>query len=646
MKKLRFLVTIIAGLWCCVMTNAYDFTVNGVYYQITSSSTVSVTYRSYNDNDESDYYDTYYTSRGDVVIPETVTYNGNTYTVTAIGNNAFHDGYIKSVVIPNTVKTIGQSAFEDVEALERITIPNSVTSIGRYAFRGCKDLRYPTIEAKLTTFPDGIFGGCTNLKEIVLPKTLTSIGWMAFYDCTSLSWIYSESVESPSLGANVFDNVPKSCILRYPEGSFDSYDSWSKYLTLEKFRVDDIYYEVLPNVNGGNSVIVSSNHEGYVGDIIIPEEITYSNKTYTVSMLDFRAFQYDKELKSVILPSTITEIPSSAFAHCIGLTTIEIPESITTIGYNAFEGSGLISITIPGSVRTIGSYAFWLCENLEELVISEGVENINSHAFMHCRTLKNVVIPESVTTLSDGVFNNCPLEDITFYRNFYYAGSISSQKKHLILNDVSAIDFSYDWFYTYSDVTYNRTLTTGKYETIMLPFIPDEESLENFAFFALTSCNGEYLFFDEVKEPQANIPYLYTSREGKETSKITGGKTTISNVTTNTNIDGWMMVGTFSNRTIATENRSDCYFYDYTPEDNQLHRATKELHTKPYRAYFISDNNQPTQIAVRTSDGDISIIDATEVEGLTPAVYYDLSGRRIDNPQKGIYIVNGKKVIL
>ena len=180
----------------------------------------------------------------------------------------------------------------------------------------------------------------------------------------------------------------------------------------------------------------------------------------------------------------------------------------------------------------------------------------------------------------------------------------------------------------------------------MLPFIPDEVSLENFAFFALTSDNGEYLFFDEVEEPKANTPYLCTLREGKETTKITGGKTTISNVTTNTNIDGWMMVGTFSNRTIATENSSDCYFYDYIPEDNQLHRATKELHTKPYRAYFISDNNQPTQIAVRTSSGDITIIDATEVEGLTPAVYYDLSGRCIDNPQKGIYIVNGKKVIL
>ena len=839
MKKLRFLITIIAGLWCCVMTNAYDFTVSGVYYQITSSSTVSVTYRSYNDNDESDFYDTYYTSWGDVVIPETVTYNGNTYTVTAIGNNAFHDGYIKSVVIPNTVKTIGQSAFEDVEALERITIPNSVTSIGRYAFRGCKDLRYPTIEAKLTTFPDRIFDGCTNLKEIVLPKTLTSIGWRAFYDCTSLSWIYSESVESPSLGANVFDNVPKSCILRYPEGSFDSYDSWSKYLTLEKFRVDGIYYNVLSIDDKTVEVTFrgdayNSYVDEYTGDIVIPETVSYGGTTFTMTAIGLSAFSGCENVTSVTLPSTIKEIGEYGFNYCTklaslnlpeGLTTIgpralrichsltdvEIPTSVKTIGESAFyECKKMESITFRGPIASIGSSAFDKCDNLMKvhvddiadwcqmgfsnlkshpiavnpiygdygntigskgalyvdgemvtaLVIPDDVEKINDMAFINCEKitsvdfgsgvkvigkeafagccgLQSLSIPSNITLIEDFAFNYCQeISQITFedasesivlgcgglndygvisyglfstcrlskplyigrnlnynytenvgpfdlvngyyeeigtvtfgglvteipsyllYNSGIYVDNICfrsnptvgihafapTQEIHLVLEDTNNADFNAENKNTFASAEYYRELGEGKFGTIMLPFAP---KTDKYVFFKLTAASDNMLTFDEEVDPKANTPYLYKLRENAENGAIiANGSITIMADINNSELNDWQMVGSFSNRTIATENSSDCYFYDYIPEDNQLHRATKELHTKPYRAYFISDNNQTTQIAVRTNSGDITIIDATEVEGLTPAVYYDLSGRSIDNPQKGIYIVNGKKVIL
>ena len=180
----------------------------------------------------------------------------------------------------------------------------------------------------------------------------------------------------------------------------------------------------------------------------------------------------------------------------------------------------------------------------------------------------------------------------------------------------------------------------------MLPFAPNAESLENFAFFALSSNDGEYLLFDEVAEPQANTPYLYTLREGKEATQTTGGETTISSEIVTPEVDGWKSVGSFTNQAIMTEEDTDNNYYAYTSADNQLHRVTKTLNVKPYRAYFMADGNQPAQLAVRTRNGETTIIDAAEVEDLTPAVYYDLSGRRIDNPTKGVYIVNGKKISL
>ena len=133
MKTIKTLLITVFVLLCSTVASAHDFEVGGIYYNIISSSdlTVMVTYKG-------NYYDSYKEYSGAVVIPQTVTYNSKTYSVTRIGNRAFqYCTGLTSVTIPNSVTIIGDAAFTGCVGLTSITIPNSVTSIGMGAFQYC-----------------------------------------------------------------------------------------------------------------------------------------------------------------------------------------------------------------------------------------------------------------------------------------------------------------------------------------------------------------------------------------------------------------------------------------------------------------------------------------------------------------------------
>ena len=197
MKNLyaRQLFVAMVALLCSVTASAHDFKVDGIFYNITDATnlTVEVTYEgvlsAYIKND--------YT--GNIVIPSTVNYNGKSYSVTSIKESAFSNYNhfildkdtivrgVTSVTIPNSVTSIGNYAFYGCSGLTSVTIGNSVTSIGSRAFGGCTGLTSVTIPNSVTSIGNYAFYGCRALTSVTIPNSVTSIERNAFYDCTGLT---------------------------------------------------------------------------------------------------------------------------------------------------------------------------------------------------------------------------------------------------------------------------------------------------------------------------------------------------------------------------------------------------------------------------------------------------------------------------
>ena len=382
---------------------AYDFDVDGIYYNITSSGdkTVAVTYYSLDDSGYS----------GDVTIPETVTYEGTEYRVTAINTFAFSGcSGLTSVTIHEGVTTIGDFAFYDCTGLTSVMIPESVTAIGSNAF-----------------------SGCTGLTSVTIGKGVTTIGDFAFYDCIGLT---SVTVYNPTpidlLNVNeegythfAFEFVDcDNCTLYVPAESVETYknaEGWKKFEILPigasaiyDFQVKNVYYKITSLIDKTVKVTYYSlDDNGYSGDVTVPETVTYEGMEYRVTAINTFAFNDCTGLTSVTIPESITSIGNWAFSGCSGLTSVTIPEGVTAIGQGTFsECSGLTSITIPNNVTTIGDFAFFDCSDLTSVTIPNSVTAIDSFAFCFCSSLMAVTIPNSVTTIANRAFENC--SNLTF----------------------------------------------------------------------------------------------------------------------------------------------------------------------------------------------------------------------------------------
>ena len=234
MRRFRIFLSVLPALLLSLAsTTAYAHRVEAVNaqgviiyynYKYTDNGTeLEVTYQG------SSSYSQYNEYSGEVVIPESVTYNGTTYPVTGIGLSAFAESDVSSVTIPSTVTEIVNGAFQNCAKLTRVDIPNSVTTLKSGAFFNCSQLESVTIGSGVTTISQYAFAYCPKLKEITIPNTVTTIENDAFYQCTGLASVVIGSGVT-TIGSSAFyvcDNLTSVTILRQQPPSLEGYTDFT-----------------------------------------------------------------------------------------------------------------------------------------------------------------------------------------------------------------------------------------------------------------------------------------------------------------------------------------------------------------------------------------------------------------------------------
>ena len=297
---------------------------------------------------------------------------------------------ITSVTIGNSVTSIGNWAFWNCTSLTSVTIPNSVTSIGNSALYGCSNLTSVTIPNSVTSIGDRAFSGCSGLTSVAIPNSVTSIGGDVFSNCSSLTSIIVESGNS----------------------MYDSRDNCNAIIeTSTNTLIAGCPNTIIPNS-------VTSIGEGAFSGCSGLTSVAIPN---SVTSIGDRAFSGCSGLTSVAIPNSVTSIGDRAFSGCSGLPIVDniryadtylveaIDKSLATykikdgtkwIGSDAFSRcSNLTSVTIPNSVTSIGMLAFDNCLKLTSVTIGNNVKSLGDHVFNYCSALTSIVIPKSVTSI-------------------------------------------------------------------------------------------------------------------------------------------------------------------------------------------------------------------------------------------------------
>ena len=307
MKKhyIKKLFATVAVLLCSITANAYDFEVDGIYYNIISATdlTVEVT------KGENEY-------TGKVIIPSNVVYKSKVLTVTSIGSYAFYNcSDLTSVVIGNSVTSIEYYAFKNCSSLESVTIGNSVTSIENYAF-----------------------SGCSSLTSVVIPDSVTSIGDYAFRDCSSLKTVVNLSNLKISKGRASYGYVGYYAdkVINAPNGTIEGDFVFGK-------------------VNGNNTLC------GYIGnDIELSLPDNYKGENYVIGG---SAFYGCSSLTNVTIGNSVTSIENYAFYGCNSLASIhllgETPPTVDVDNFTEGQYVNIILYVPAGSLETYQNADTW-----------------------------------------------------------------------------------------------------------------------------------------------------------------------------------------------------------------------------------------------------------------------------------------------
>lgn len=370
----------------------------------------------------------------DIIIPSKY----ENLPVTNIESDTFKGNKtIKSIVIPESIKTIGMSVLNDADSLVSITFKNGVTDIDYGAFYSCDALAEIVLPESLRTVGSNVFASCKNLKSITLNDGLTEIGsgsfeayspfgnyndaaftfygngkylgtkdnpYYAFFEITNPFNTTSCEIHKDTkvIAAEAFSN---SIIeeLTIPSGvDAINYMAFTGATALKTLKFEGTVKYIDPQAIGENKKIIYNEYEGasYLGNDANPYLILVSvnDKTkasYVIhpdaKQIAGNAFRKCTALKSFVIPEHITVLGSYSFADCTALTSIVIPASITEIPEGFLNGCiALTEFTVPDNITSIGGYALRGCSALEKIVMKNNVKNIGAYVFAFCSKLNDI----------------------------------------------------------------------------------------------------------------------------------------------------------------------------------------------------------------------------------------------------------------
>lgn len=496
------------------------------------------------------------------------------------------------------------------------TVPASVTTIASGAFFHSPFLTSVVFAAgsALTTIEGSAFESCYAMTSITLPAGLETIGNYAFSGCSELLSI----------------NIPAS-VTTIGKSAF----SCSK-MTSFNVEAENLYFS-----NDENGVLFNKDKTTLV---ICPMAKTSCTIPASVTTIADNAFSGCSKLPSITIPANVTSIGEKGFYYCTGLTSIDFEEGsqLTTIGDNAFDhcnNSSLTSITFPASLTTIGMYAFTYCSKLTNIIFpaNSQLKTLNTFAFSYCTALTEISLPASLTKTIGAPFNGCSnLGNITFHSSPYFQYYKQG---------------TYSYYYAFDGIKSGATITieltaregnNGEYWTTYYNYNYTFQADENTQIFK-AKLDGTSLTLTELTADKV-IPYdkPVILKSSSPTITLTKISASSSNDYTNNSLrgvssaDGYTSSGNYY---VLNKGSHGVGFYKL--------KSGKIIGTGKAYIYYSGALSAPEFLGFAEED-EI----ATSIEGLNPSLFkvegicYDLQGRRVAQPSKGLYIVNGKKVMV
>ena len=397
LNKFSRVILAIAMMLCVALpTFAHDFEVNGIYYNYLdeTAKTVSVTYGGSSYNSYSNEY------TGAVSIPSSVTYNSTTYSVTSIGERAFSCcSGLTSITIPNSVTTIGSEAFRSCTGLTSVTIPNSVTTIDSYAFYRCTGLNSVNIPNSVTTISDKAFYYCYGLTSVTIPNSVTSIGFEAFRDCSGLTSVTIPNSVT-SIGGSAFYNCTGLTSITIPNS------------------VTSIGSCAFVDCTGLTSIVVEKGNT------------KYDSRDNCNAIIETATNTLMSGCKNTTIPNSVTSIGYSAFEYC-NISVLHLPKSVTYVGeynvgadvcycYNPTppSGGGRTSdrLFVPkGSLMAYATAEGWKdAEQILEFEVDDVVKPILTIAYPEGGVIKQTVDNGEILMLQIVPANGWKCNSVTF----------------------------------------------------------------------------------------------------------------------------------------------------------------------------------------------------------------------------------------